>query len=404
MPLATPESQGLNSLQMITEIDSIANLGIAGMAYPGCVVLIARHGKIVFEKAYGTYNYDTPQPVTLNSIFDMASVTKICATTLAVMKLYDEGKIDFKKKLGDYLQWVKGSDKENLFIENILLHQARLVGWIPFYKETLDSITHQPLSSIYASQQSDSFNIRVAENFYMRTDWRDTMYKRILHSPLGPYDKYVYSDNDFIFLGKIVEAISGKPLNEYVKNQFYEPMGLTSIGFKPLESFAPNRIIPTENDTYFRMQHLRGDVHDPGAAMFGGVAGHAGLFSDAGDLAAIMQMLLNGGKYKDRRYLKEETIDLFTAYNSSISRRGLGFDKPEKDNATRAEPYPCKLASPLTFGHTGFTGTCVWADPKYNLVFVFLSSRLNTNGGDIDKLLKMSVRSKIHEAIYEAIE
>lgn len=323
---------------------------------------------------------------------------------LAIMKLYDEGKIDFTKKLGDYLPWVKGTNKENLFIENILLHQAGFIAWIPFYKETIEDSSHAPLTTIYALRQNDSFNIRVAENLYMRTAWRDTMYKRILQSPVAAYDKYIYSDNDFIFLGKIVEAVSGRPLDEYVKKQFYDPLQLTSTGFKPRERFTPDRIVPTENDRYFRFQHLHGDVHDPGAAMFGGVAGHAGLFSDVNDLAIVMQMLLNGGKYKGRRYIKEETIELFTSYNSAISRRGLGFDKPEKDNAARSEPYPCKSASPLTFGHTGFTGTCVWADPKYNLLYIFLSNRVNTNGGDIDKLLKLNVRSNIHETIYSAIK
>ncbi|MEP6596016.1 MAG: glycoside hydrolase family 3 N-terminal domain-containing protein [Ginsengibacter sp.] len=403
LPIVKPAEVGLNEVKLAV-IDSVANDAILEGATPGCVVLVAKDGKIAYQKAYGKYDYNMPDSVRLSSIYDMASVTKICATTLAVMKLYDEGKIDFKKKLGDYLPWVKGSNKENLFIENILLHEAGLVGWIPFYKETLDSFTHAPLKTVYALQQNDSFSIRVAESLFMRTDWKDTMYKRILRSPLGPYDKYVYSDNDFIFLGKIVESISGKPLDEYVKKQFYDPLGLTSTGFKPRERFTLDRIAPTENDIYLRMQHLRGDVHDPGAAMFGGVAGHAGLFSDVNDLAVIMQMLLNGGVYNGHKYLSEETVQLFTSYNSSISRRGLGFDKPEKDNATRPEPYPCMSASPLTFGHTGFTGTCAWADPKYNIIFIFLSNRVNTNVGDADKLLKLNVRSNIHEAIYRAME
>ena len=238
---------------------------------------------------------------------------------------------------------------------------------------------------------------------FMRTDWRDTIYKRILQSPLGKANRYVYSDNDFIFLGKIVEAISGMPLNEYVKKTFYQPMGLTTAGFKPLEQFPAKRIAPTEDEKFFRMQLLRGYVHDPGAAMFGGVAGHAGLFSNAYDLAMIMQMLLNGGTLNGKRYLQKETVALFTEYHSSISRRGYGFDKPEKDNHIRPDPYPCYSASPLTFGHTGFTGTCVWADPLYNIVFVFLSNRVNPQGGDNTKLLRMNVRTNIQEAIYRAM-
>ena len=401
LAVTTPGHVGLDATRL-SIIDSIANDGIAAGAMPGCVVLVARNGKIVFEKAYGTYNYNKPGPVALQSIYDMASVTKICATTISVMKLYDEGKIKLNKTLGDYLPWVRGSNKAKLKIRNILLHQAGLVGWIPFYEETINS-ENAPIPSIYSKTKNDSFSIRVAENLYMRNDWRDTMYRRILKSKLTPQNKYIYSDNDFIFMGKIVEQISGLPLEKYVAQNFYEPMGLTSTGFLPREKFDTNLVAPTEYEKIFRMQHLHADVHDPGAAMFGGVAGHAGLFSDAQGIAAIMQMLLNGGTFDGKKYLGEKTIKLFSAYNSPVSRRGLGFDKPEKDNATRAEPYPAKSVSPQTFGHTGFTGTCTWADPRSKIVFVFLSNRVNSDGGDSSKLLKMNIRGKIQEAIYDAI-
>jgi beta-N-acetylhexosaminidase len=363
---------------------------------------VARNGKIAYHKAFGNYTYDKVEPVQLGSVYDMASVTKICATTISIMKLYDEGKIDLKKTLVDYLPWVKGSNKENLLIENILLHQAGLAAWIPFYKEVIDSAGN-PKPVIFSSKQSNSFAIPVAENLFMRKDWRDTMYQRILKSPLGVANKYVYSDNDFIFLGKIVEAVSGLPLEEYVQREFYKPLGLSVTGFKPLNKLSVSQIVPTENEKTFRKQLLRGYVHDPGAAMFGGVAGHAGLFSNAYDLAVIMQMLLNGGTINGKMYLQKETVEFFTGYHSTISRRGYGFDKPEKDNATRPEPYPSLSASPLTYGHTGFTGTCVWADPAQNLVYIFLSNRVNPLGGDNKKLLDMNVRPKINEAIYKAI-
>ena len=398
-PMQNNGATGFNAAKL-TSIDSIANDAIEKKAIPGCVVLVAKDGKIAYQKAFGYFSNEDKKPVTVESVYDMASVTKICATTLAVMKLYEEGKLDLKKKLGDYLPSVKGSNKENLLIEKILLHQAGLVAYIPFYKETLDA-SGVPLKSLYTSAATDSFSIRVANNFYMRNDWRDTMYKEILQSPLGPADKYIYSDNDFIFLGKTVEAISGFTLDEYVRRTFYDPMSLPSMGFKPLLRMDTSRIVPTENEKQFRLQLLRGDVHDPGAAMFGGVAGHAGLFSDAYDLAAVMQMLLNGGTYNGKQYLQKETIDLFTAYHSNISRRGYGFDKPEKDNATRAEPYPALSASAQTFGHTGFTGTCVWADPASNLVFIFLSNRVNEPVPDL--FLKMNVRPKIYEVIYNAL-
>ena len=210
----------------------------------------------------------------------MASVTKICATTLAVMKLYEEGKIDLKKNLGDYLSWVKGSNKATLTIENVLLHQAGLSPFIPFYKEVIDS-SGTPFAKLFAAAKNDSFNIRVAHNLFLRNDWKDTMYQRILQSPLTATGKYVYSDNDFIFLGKIVEAISGLPLDEYVRKEFYKPLNLSTAGFMPWQNIPVNRIAPTEQEPVFRKQLIRGDVHDPGAAMFGGVAGHAGLFSNA---------------------------------------------------------------------------------------------------------------------------
>ncbi len=348
-------------------------------------------------------SYTANQAVTTETVYDMASVTKICATTLSIMKLYDEGKIDLNKTLGDYLPWVKGSNKEKLTIENILLHQAGLVSYIPFYKELMDS-TGKPKKGFFATAPSDSFSISVAQDMYMRTSWRDTMYKRIIESPLGKKSNYIYSDNDFIFLGKLVENISGLTLNDYVKKEFYTPLGLNTATFLPKNSLPTNRIAPTEEEKYFRLQLLSGTVHDPGAAMFGGVAGHAGLFSNAYDIAVLMQMLLNGGTFNGKKYLNKETINLFTTYQSTISRRGYGFDKPEKDNATKLEPYPCLSASAKTFGHTGFTGTCTWADPEKKLIYVFLSNRVNAEGGDNKKLLNMNVRSKIHEAIYKALE
>lgn len=403
MPMANPEEVGIKATSL-KAVDSLIRAGIDSGAYPGAVVLAARNGKIFYEKSFGHYNYEDAEAMPINAIFDMASVTKICATTIAVMKLYDEGKIKLDKTLGDYLPWVRNSNKSGLPIKEILLHQAGLVAYIPFYKETIDK-NGVPLPQYYRSQQSDSFNIRVAQHLYMRSDWRDTLYSRILTSKLGPMDKYIYSDNDFIFLGKIVEAISGMTLDEYVAKTFYLPMGLHSIGFKPREKFDINRIVPTENEKEFRRQHLHGDVHDPGAAMFGEVAGHAGLFSNAENIASIMQMLLDGGVYDGKRYINANTIKLFTAYNSNISRRGLGFDKPQKDNLTTKDwdPYPSRLASSLTFGHTGYTGTATWADPKTKIVYVFLSNRVNPDGGTNLKLSRMDLRGKIQDAFYNAI-
>jgi beta-glucosidase-like glycosyl hydrolase/CubicO group peptidase (beta-lactamase class C family) len=392
----------VESLSKLMTVDSIVNDALVQKAFPGCVVLAVHDGEIIYHKAFGNYKYEASAPMTYESIFDLASVTKISATTVSVMKLYDEGKLDIKKRLGDYLPWVKGTNKANLQLDDILLHQAGLVPFIAFYQETIDKTTGLPNPAIYSDKPKPGFTVRVAEKMYMRNDWQDTMFNRILKSKLGPEGKYVYSDNDFIFLGKIVEQITGMTLDEYVAKTFYQPMGMASTGFKPRNRFPADRMVPTETEKHFRMQTTQGDVHDEGASMFGGVAGHAGLFSDAYDLAMLYQMLLNGGEFNGERYIKKETIDFFTAYHSKNSRRGYGFDKPEKDNAIRKDPYPSFLASPETFGHTGFTGTCVWVDPKNNLVYVFLSNRVYPTR-DNNKLSQMLIRGKIQDAIYRAL-
>jgi beta-N-acetylhexosaminidase len=403
LPDIDPSMAGFNE-QKLGVIDSIVKDGITQGAYPGAVVLVAKDGRVVYEKAYGQMASVNPSPMTTRTIFDLASVTKICATTISVMKLYDEGRLDLDKPLGEFLPWVKGSNKESLTIRDILLHQAGLKSFIPFYRETIDTLKDGVASpSYYSRQQSNQYSIRVAENLYLRNDWMDTMYARILQSDLGPAGKYIYSDNDFIFLGKIVETISGMPLDQYVKRTFYDPLGMTTTGFKPRERFPLEQIAPTEQEPYFRKQLIQGDVHDPGAAMFGGVAGHAGLFSNARDLAMLTQLMLNEGMIRGIRFFKPETVRFFTAYNSAISRRGLGFDKPEKDNYLRPEPYPATSTSPETYGHTGFTGTCWWVDPKNNLVFIFLSNRVNATGANFIKLGQMNIRGKVHEAIYNAL-
>jgi beta-N-acetylhexosaminidase len=383
-------------------VDSIANDAIAQKAFPGCVVLAAHKGEIVYHKAFGNYQYESSPAMTPESVFDLASVTKISATTVSVMKLYEQGKLDLKKTLGDYLPWVRGTDKAGLRIDDILLHQAGLVPFIAFYKETIDTSSGMPNPAIYSEKPKPGFTVRVADNVYMRNDWNDTMFSRILKSPLGAKNKYVYSDNDFIFLGKIVEQLSGMTLDQYVLKTFYGKMGMASTGFKPRTRFPKDLIVPTETEKHFRRQTTQGDVHDEGASMFGGVAGHAGLFSNAYDLSLLYQMLLNGGELNGERYLKPETIKLFTSYSSDISRRGLGFDKPEKDNATRKEPYPASLVSPETYGHTGFTGTCVWVDPKSEIVYIFLSNRVYPTRNN-NKLGQMLIRGKIQDAIYRAL-
>lgn len=385
-------------------IDSIVRDGIARRAFPGAQVLAIQNGEIKYHKAFGRFEYDPKSmPVSLESIYDLASVTKISAATVSIMKLYEEGKVDIVKTLGDYLPSMRGSNKADLKLTDILLHQAGLPAGINFWGKTVDAKTKRPSSDYYSDVPKPGFTVPVASGLYLRNDWEDTMMKMIADAPLGVKGKYVYSDIDFILLGKIIEAVSGMPLDEYVHQTFYEPLGMSTTGFKPFVHFGVERVTPTEEDNYFRRQLMRGYVHDESAAMFGNVSGNAGLFSNAYDLSLLYQMLLNGGLLNGQRYLKKETIDFFNQYHSDISRRGYGFDKPEKDNATRKEPYPSALASPETFGHTGFTGTCVWVDPESKLVYIFLSNRV-FEGRDTNLLGRLNIRGKIQDVIYKALK
>ncbi|GAB3007228.1 glycoside hydrolase family 3 N-terminal domain-containing protein [Niabella terrae] len=383
-------------------VDAIAQEGINKRAYPGCVVLAAKDGKIVYHKAFGNFTYDTTHPMELGSIFDLASVTKVSAVTVSIMKMVDQGRVSLKKKLKDYLPFTRGSDKAELTLENIILHQAGMVPFIAFYKATLGA-DGNPRPDLYRSRPEMGFTTQVARDLYLRNDWKDTIWKTILDSPVTPQGvKYIYSDNDFWFLGKIVEVVSGKPLDQYVRDSFYLPLHMRTTGYHPLDRFPIDRIVPTESEYGFRNQLIQGTVHDEGAALGGGVAGHAGLFSTAYDLGKLYQMLLNGGELNGKRFLNWETIQNFTSYHTPISRRGYGFDKPEKDNAVRQHPYPSTLASPQTYGHTGFTGTCVWVDPKYNIVFIFLSNRVYPSRNS-PGLGNLYTRSRLQDAIYKGL-
>lgn len=401
--IATPATVGIDNSKLDKAITAIADSAIRAHAIPGCQVLVARKGQVVYYKTFGFLNYDSLEPVTRSTQYDLASVTKVSATTVSIMKLYEEKKFDLHATLGTYIPWVRGSDKENLRMDDILLHQSGLQPDVFFSKEVIDSIG-RPLPYFFREIPDTLYSVRVADNLFLRKDWRDTMNLRIVQSPLTLPAKYVYSDLNFILLGKIVEQLSGKRLENYVADNFYKPLGMYSTTFIPKEKgFSIANIAPTEKEKIFRMELLRGDVHDPSSAMYGGVAGHAGLFSNAYDLAKLYLMLLNGGNWNGHHFFSRQTVDLFTSYHSNISRRGYGFDKPEKDNATNGDPYPSIYASPETFGHTGFTGTCVWADPKEDLLFIMLSNRVCPYGGENNLLSSLSVRRNMLDAIYKAM-
>jgi len=393
MTAATPAAQVL-SPERFGEIDAIVEEAIREKATPGAVVLVLVDGRTVFEGAYGHHTYEGESPTQSSDIFDLASLTKVFATTLAAMRLVDEGRLDLDAQVGSYLTELKRShpDKAAVRMRDLLTHRAGFVPYIPFFMQIREGD--------HRSAPSADYPVKVADHYYLARDYyQRVMWKRMLDTPLKTPGKYVYSDIGISVLQAVLERIARQPLDVYVEEQFYRPLGLRSTGFRPRERFAGERIVPTEEDTYFRRQLLRGYVQDPGAAMAGGVAGHAGLFSSAGDLAVLAQMLLDGGNYSGRQYLRPETVKLFSSRQAEDSRRGLGFDCRDPESE---EGYPCRLASPGTFGHTGFTGTCVWIDPERRLIYIFLSNRLYP-AADRNKLLKLNIRPRIHDAIYEAL-
>jgi beta-glucosidase-like glycosyl hydrolase/CubicO group peptidase (beta-lactamase class C family) len=395
-----PKMDTIVAPDALMKLSAFMNRCVSDRVFPGCRVYASQNGKVIFDKSFGYFDYNRQTPVSANTIYDVASVTKVLATTLAVMKLYEEGSLQLDKRLRDYLPWTIGTDKANITVRNLLLHQAGLKSWIPFYKETLDTMSGALRTDLYHYTPSEGWNTRVANSLFIRNNYADTIWKRILTQPVEISGRYNYSDLDFYFLKEIVERITGTDLDVYVQKNFYTPMGLTEITYNPLKKFPLARIAPTENDQLFRHQLVQGYVHDQGAALLGGVAGHAGIFASAGDVAAVFEMLLNNGSYKGRRYFSEATVRMFTAYSSSVSRRGLGFDKPN-NNRNDAGPT-AERCSGYTFGHQGFTGTCAWADPATGIVFVFLSNRVCPSA-DNNLINKLSVRTEAQEYIYQAL-
>ena len=397
LKLSQPEEVSMKS-EDLREMDEIVLNGMIAHAYPGCQILVTKDNKVIWNKAYGSKIYENPKDkVQTTDLYDLASISKIAATTLAVMKLYEEKKIELDKTIGDYLSLDDSATIKHLRISDVLTHQAGLKPFVEFYRRTIDTTKYV---CYYRTNSNDTFCVKVCDSMCMRKDYPDTMWHIMAHSYVKPDAGYVYSDIDFYIMQKVVEQVSGQKLDQYVYQNIYRPMGLTRIGYKPLERFDRGRIVPTERDTIFRKELVQGYVHDPGSAMYGGVAGHAGVFSDAMDLAELMQMLLNKGAYNGKQILTAETIDLFTKRSTTKSRRGLGFDKPEPDPQKQSPTYN---KVPLSvFGHTGFTGTCVWSDPDNNLTFIFLSNRVYPDAEN-PKLVKMNIRTDLQKIVYKAL-
>ena len=386
--------------RMVFKLDSVAKSGIRKGAYPGCQIVALKDGNVVYDKCFGTFTYGGGHRVQPDDLYDIASCTKIFASTLAVMKLYDDGMIDLNKTLADFFPYLKGKAHGKLKLIDIMTHQAGLKAWVPFYKVTVDE-NGQPMDEFYSDEMDENHGIRVAENLFLINDYPDRIFDSVSKTPLGK-KKYLYSDMGFYYMPKIVKLITNQSIEDYLNEKFYYPMNLSHICYQPLNHFTREQIAPTENDTVFRQQLIWGDVHDQAAAMFGGVAGHAGLFSNAHDLAAIMQMLLDEGTYQGVQYLKPQTVRYFTKAHfaaSNDNRRGIGFDKlplNKKGSCTES-----KLGSMKGYGHTGFTGTFVWADPANKTVFIFLSNRVHPYP-DPNKLVKTGVRTALHDILYEA--
>ena len=384
--------------EKLSEIDQIALNGISDGAYPGCQILVAVDNKIIYRKSFGNQTYEKDaRKVENDDVYDIASITKIAASTLLAMHLQSQDKFNLNKKLKDYIpELINKTEYGEIGLREMMAHQAGLTPWIPFYKRTLKNGELNPV--IYNKLKSENFKLQVAENIFIKPSYVDSMYAQIFRTPLGA-KKYVYSDLCYYFTQKILEKQINCKQDEYLRKNIYEPMGLRFARYLPLNYFPKTKIIPTENDLIFRKQLIHGHVHDPGAAMLGGVAGHAGLFCNATDLASIMNLFLLMGKYAEMTFFDEKTVNEYTKAQFSGNRRGAGFDRPNLIGGGTCDI----LASQESFGHSGFTGTLAWADPKDNVIFIFLSNRVNPDAENW-KLRDLNIRTKIQHVVYEAVQ
>nr|WP_044654842.1 glycoside hydrolase family 3 N-terminal domain-containing protein [Bacteroides acidifaciens] len=421
-----PEEHGLSSA-LLKKIDTIALDGIQQGAYPGCQVVVLKNGHVMVDKAFGTYAGKGSPGVESTDIYDLASLSKTTGTLLAVMKLYDKGRFNLTDKISDYLPFLQRTDKKDITIREILYHQSGLPPWLPFYQEVIDKDSydgrlfsarkdaHHPVqigtatwanpkfkfkSEYISPVKTGDYTIQICDSLWLNRSFRKVIEEKIVEAPLKQ-KRYVYSDIGFILLGMLVEQLAGMPMEAYLQREFYEPMGLEHTGYLPLRRFAKSEIVPSNKDRFLRKETLQGYVHDEASAFFGGLAGNAGLFSTAREVARVYQMLLNGGEIDGKRYLSKETCNLFTTETSKISRRGLGFDKPDMEDPKKGN---CASGVPAgVYGHTGFTGTCAWVDPENDLVYVFLSNRIYPNVTN-RKLNQLHIRERIQEAIYDAMK
>ena len=401
---ASPESVGMKSVEL-SAIEPLIQSSIAQKIFPGCQVLVARKGKIVYEKNFGKLSYDVnSQQVNSNTVYDLASVTKVTATLQSLMLLYDQKKLNLDEKASYYLPELKGTNKENVIIRDLLWHQAGLVAYIPFWERTRIPLGWK--TEFYNTKQTEECTLCVADGMYAKPAIRDSIWRWVIKSPLmnrkdrnGQYP-YVYSDLGLMILHHLVERLTNQPLDVFTTKNFYEPLAMNTTGFNPLTRIPKYQIAPTENDNLFRERLIQGTVQDQTAAMLGGVSGHAGLFSSASDLVKLLQMNLNKGKAGGKQFLSESTVNLFTTNRSARSQRALGWDKLPSDGESN---FVSNKVSPSSYGHSGYTGTLVWIDPEKELVFVFLSNRVNPSAAN-NKINTLKIRRKVMDLVYEALE
>lgn len=422
---SVPEEVGIASFRL-NRIDSIIQEGIKAQAFPGCQILIAKSGEVIYNRSFGSFEYDGKRVVTNDDIYDLASMTKATATLPAVMKLYDESKLKLNTLLSTYVAPLKGTDKAQITVRDALFHESRLPSFIPYYMNAIDKTSYEgrlfnstqtPLysyefdagtwtrgdykykSDIISAASKAGF-LPLAENIYVNKAYSDTIINAIANSKLTKRKGYLYSCLNFMLLKEVVEKIAKEDLNTFVQENFFRKLGSTTTTYNPLTRFEKNRIAPTERDGFLRRQLIQGYVHDEGAAFMGGISGNAGLFSNANDLAKLYQMWLNKGNYGGEEYLSAKTCQLFTSAKSSISRRGLGFDKPEMRTNKSS---PTSISTPgSTYGHTGFTGTCFWVDPDNDLIYILLSNRVYDKRTH-KELMSLGIRQRVQEEIYRAM-
>ncbi len=425
-----PGSVGMDP-QVLQRIDTIMTSAIDAQATPGGQILVARKGRVVLHKSYGTHTYLNDHPVQWRDLYDLASLTKIVSTLPALMHLYEQDSLKLTDSLDQHLPRLDTTNKGALILHNILTHQARLKSWIPFYYKTLEPLMPDtPLldsefspeypyklgnhaymvknfrykEGVYARSRSPQYPVQVSENLFIKAAYTDSIFHWIDESELLEEKDYVYSDLGYYYFYRMVERMTATALEDYVQQLFYQPLGANHMGYLPRSRFPLQQIVPTENDMVFRRELVHGHVHDPGTAMLGGVCGHAGIFSNANDLAKVMQMYLNGGNYGGRRYFKDSTIERFTHSpfrEENGNRRALGFDKPVMEPD---QPGPtCDGISETSFGHTGFTGTMAWADPEEQVVYIFLSNRVHPDQDNLE-LVTSDVRTRIQQVLYQSID